>query len=270
MAEFSMQSVSAAFVGARRDDTVLAEFPGVLPENLEAAYRIQDAAIALTGRAVGGWKVGRIAPHLVDIFGAERLGGPIFANQIHYAKADQLATMPVLSGFAAVEAEILLKVGKTPKTDLTMETAPSYVSEVRLGIEIASSPFLGINDHGPAVTASDFGNNFGLVIGPVIDGWHEMDWLNAPTQLEIDGQLQGEGVLANMLDGPFGSLVFLNNMLLRRGLSLNEGDWVSTGAITGVHKTTAGHDVLATFADQFTVTCRTVRYVNGANGGNIA
>jgi 2-keto-4-pentenoate hydratase len=267
LADVSTQSVSAAFVRARREDLVLPEFPGVHPDNLEAAYQIQDSAIALTGRAVGGWKVGRIAPQLVSTFGAERIGGPIFVDQIFYAADGEVIAMPVLSGFAAVEAEILLKIGKVPTGDLTIEDVPAYVSEVRLGIEIASSPFPGINDHGPAVTASDFGNNFGLVVGPVIEDWRDMDMLNAPTRLEIDGVVQGEGVLANMLDGPFGSLAFLSNMLRRRGVSLNEGDWISTGAITGVHKTTAGHDVRATFAETYAVECRTSRVTNGANGG---
>jgi 2-keto-4-pentenoate hydratase len=261
-------SVSAAFVSARIEDRVLHEFPGTHPDTLETAYHIQDAAIALTARAIGGWKVGRVAPSLVSAYGAERIGGPIFVDQICYAHGGESVSMPVLTGFAAVEAEVLLKVGSAPSGDLTLEAAADYVAEARLGIEIASSPFLGINQHGPAVTASDFGNNFGLVVGPAIEGWREMDLLNAPARLEIDGIVQGEGTLATMLDGPLGSLAFLNNMLRCRGLALNEGDWVSTGAITGVHQITADHDVLATFAGKYRVACRTSRYANGAHGGD--
>jgi 2-keto-4-pentenoate hydratase len=266
MADISTQSVSAAFVSARLEDRVLAEFPGAYPDDLDAAYQIQDSAITLTGRSVGGWKVGKIAPQMVAAYGAERIGGPIFSDQIIYAAGGEVVDMPVLSGFAAVEAEILLQIGRVPEGDLSVEAAPDYVSDVRLGIEIASSPFPGINEHGPAVTASDFGNNFGLVVGPAIDGWRDLDLLNAPARLEIDGVMQGEGVMANMLNGPFGSLAFLNNMLRRRGLCLKEGDWISTGAITGVHQTTAGHDVRATFAQKFAVACRTVRFDNGLNG----
>jgi 2-keto-4-pentenoate hydratase len=266
----STDLISAALVNARREGAVLAEFPGQHPADLREAYRIQDQAIALTGRTVGGWKVGRIAASLIAKYGAERIGGPIFVDQISYAADGQPVEMSILRGFAAVEAEILLKVGATPDRELTLDTAVDFVSEVRLGIEIASSPFPGINEHGPAVTASDFGNNFGLVVGPLIEDWRMIDLLHMPTKLEIEDELQGEGILANMLDGPFGSFAFLSNMLAHRGLALKEGDWVSTGAITGVHQIEAGKHARAVFADRYTVDCRTIAYVGSSNGKAIS
>jgi 2-keto-4-pentenoate hydratase len=265
MADFgSTESISTAFVDARRAGHVLPDFPGAYPSSMDEAYCIQDKAIALAAREVGGWKVGRVAADLVDSYGAVRIGGPIFSEQIICAADGEAVAMPVLSGFAAVEAEILLKIGEMPRGELTIASAPAYVSEVRLGIEIASSPFPGINQHGPAVTASDFGNNFGLVVGPAIANWQDMDLLNATARLEIDGVIQGEGVLADMLDGPFGSLVFVNAMLRRRNLSLKVGDWISTGAITGVHTITAGCSATASFAEAYRVSCRTVAYEGAA------
>lgn len=256
----SANFASAAFVEARRNGIILADFPGKLPASLDEAYVIQDNAILLSGQHVGGWKVGRIAPELVDAFGADRLCGPIFADQICYAQDGEAVEMPVLPGFAAVEVEILLKIGAVPDRVLTLENAFHFVSEVRLGIEIASSPFPGINKHGPAVTVSDFGNNFGLVVGPQIDDWREIDLMNAPARMEIDGVLQGEGALANMLDGPFGAVAFLDDLLKRRGLSLLEGAWISTGAITGVHGIAAGQDACATFNDCYSLECRTAEF----------
>jgi 2-keto-4-pentenoate hydratase len=265
MADFgSTESISTAFVDARRAGHVLPDFPGAYPVGMDEAYCIQDKAIALAARDVGGWKVGRVAADLVDSYGTERIGGPIFHDQIIYAAHGETVTMPVLPGFAAVEAEILLKIGEVPQGELTVASAPEYVSEVRLGIEIASSPFPGINQHGPAVTASDFGNNFGLVVGPAIANWQDMDLLNATARLEIDGAAQGEGVLANMLDGPFGALVFINGMLCRRNLSLKVGDWISTGAITGVHTIVPGCSARASFAESYSVSCRTVAYEGAA------
>lgn len=264
-AQSSAEFVSAAFVEARRNGHILAEFPGKPPASLAEAYGIQDNAILLTGQHVGGWKVGRIAPELVDNFGANRLGGPIFTNQIRYAVGGEAIQMPVLQGFAAVEVEILLKIGEVPDRKLTIENAAHFVSEVRLGIEIASSPFPEINEHGPAVTVSDFGNNFGLVVGPVIEDWREIDFMNAPAQLEIDGVLQGEGSLATMLDGPFGAIAFMDALLKGRGLSLQQDTWVSTGAITGVHRISAGQTAHATFNDIYQVACRTSDFAGFAH-----
>jgi 2-keto-4-pentenoate hydratase len=67
-----------------------------------------------------------------------------------------------------------------------------------------------------------------------------------------------------MLDGPFGALVFINGMLRRRNLSLKVGDWISTGAITGVHTITAGCSATASFAEAYSVSCRTVAYEGAA------
>jgi 2-keto-4-pentenoate hydratase len=265
MADFgSTESISTAFVDARRAGYVLADFPGAYPSSMDEAYSIQDNAITLAAQEIGGWKVGRVATDLVDTYGAARIGGPIFADQIICAADGEAVAMPVLPGFAAVEAEILLRIGVVPDGDLTLASAPAIVSDVRLGIEIASSPFPGINQHGPAVTASDFGNNFGLVVGPAIANWQNPDLLNKMARLQIGGVPQGEGVLADMLDGPFGSLVFINAMLRRRNLSLKVGDWISTGAITGVHTIAVGCSATASFAEVYSVSCRTVAYEGAA------
>jgi 2-keto-4-pentenoate hydratase len=75
-------SIAKAFVEARRTGAVIAAYPGEIPDALDAAYDIQDAGIALVGKAVGGWKVGRIPAALIDTYGTNRLAGPIFADQI--------------------------------------------------------------------------------------------------------------------------------------------------------------------------------------------
>ncbi len=250
-----LKTISTAFLRARESNRVLDDYPGAMPTDLKTAYLIQDAAIAAATDLVGGWKVGRIPPHLVDHYGCERLAGPVFTSQIVEASAEGAVAMPVLSGFAAAEAEIALRIGTAPVGPLTLESAREVVDAVRFSIEIASSPFAQINDHGPAVTVSDFGNNYGLLLGPHIENWREIDLFHVPVSLEIDGDIAGTGVLANMLDGPFGALVFLNTLLQARGMPLKPGDWVSTGAITGVHRVTAQQSVVARFGDAYSVAC---------------
>jgi 2-keto-4-pentenoate hydratase len=259
--------IATAFVEARKTGAILADYPGPIPAALEEAYEIQDSGIALMGKTVGGWKVGRIAAPFVGTYGCNRIAGPIFLDQIVHMVSNATPEMPVLSGFAAIEAELLLRVGAKPPSGLTLEGASHYIDEVRFGLEVASSPFPGINDHGPAVTISDFGNNFGLVLGPRIDDWQTRDLLNAPVSLLINGDVAGEARLAQMLDGPFGAFCFLADTLAKRGLTLEPGQWVSTGAITGVHPITAGQQIEASFDGEFVVSCLTVSYdANNKNG----
>ncbi|WP_435417016.1 2-keto-4-pentenoate hydratase [Parerythrobacter aurantius] len=257
-------SIAAIFVEARRTGAVVDAYPGEAPSSLEAAYRIQDDAIARSRRTIGGWKVGRIASDLAAKFGAERIAGPIFADSIVASLPGTVPSVPLLTGFAAIEAELLLRVKNTPPSGLTLAKALDYVDEVRFGLEVASSPFPGINDFGPTVTVSDFGNNFGLVLGPPIEDWRGRDLLAAPVQLSIDSHVVGRACLQDMLDGPFGAFCFLADCLHRRGHVLEPGHWVSTGAITGVHPFAPGERADATFDDAYSVACRGVAFVEGA------
>jgi 2-keto-4-pentenoate hydratase len=244
-----------AFVAARRAGHALPDFPGTIPASLDAAYAVQDAALALTGGDVGGWKVGRINP---PVDGVDRLSGPIFVDQIVDATDGTLA-MPIFGdGFGAAEAEFLLRIGTAPdpaKHDYTNDEARALIDAVHVGIEIASSPFPGINSHGPTATVSDFGNNNGLVVGAEAQGWQDADLNRWPVTLSINGDEIGAATTATMLDGPFGAARYLFNHMAARGIALKPGQWISTGAVTGVHQVKPGDLVTCTFDGRFTVAC---------------
>ncbi len=248
-------AIARAFVTARHDGSALPDFPGAIPATLADAYRVQDAAIRLADGRIAGWKVGKIAP---PVDGIDRLAGPIFADSIVTA-GDTPPAMPVFGdGFAAAEAEFLLRIGTTPdpaKTDYTIEEATALIDAVHVGIEVASSPFPGINSHGPTATVSDFGNNNGLVIGPAADGWRTADVDAWPVTLTINGEEIGRATTATMLDGPFGAARFLLEHLARRGIAMEAGQWISSGAVTGVHPVSPGDTVVAGFDGRWTVAC---------------
>lgn len=255
------QMIAGAFVGARRAGTALSAYPGPRPKDLRDAYHIQDLALALDGRAIAGWKVGRINPPDDVLLGANRLAGPIFAAEVFEAGP---AGGPVVSvfdgGFAAVEAELLLHVAPSRATKLPRDDneARALIDEVRLGIEVASSPYPGINADGPTVTASDFGNNAGLVLGPRLAGWETLDLCAIEVAMAIDGAEVGRATAATMLDGPWGAVRFLLSHLAARDIGTTDGLWVSTGAITGVHPVAPGCRALATFGSLGTVACEIV------------
>ncbi|MEO6040784.1 MAG: 2-keto-4-pentenoate hydratase [Croceibacterium sp.] len=254
-------AVAEAFVGARRDRRALPAYPGAAPEDLATAYRIQSHAIRLDGRPIAGWKVGRIFPPDDARYCCNRLAGPIFADSIAFPTGEEVPPMPVFAdGFAAVEAEFLLHVapgfaGPVPHDDAATR---AVLDEVRLGIEIASSPYPQINADGPAVTASDFGNNHGLVMGPALADWRSADLCGIEVAMEIDGAIIGRADASAMLDGPYGAVRFLLANLAARGIDASAGLWVSTGAVTGVHPVRPGQQVAAHFGDYGMLTCQIV------------
>lgn len=256
LATSEQQAIAKAFLAARAAKTPLTEYPGAMPQGLDEAYAIQDSAIALDGRIVGGWKVGRIADDLVARYGGNRIAGPIFTDEIVDAADGAVPAMPVYgAGFAAAEAEVLLRFGDVGMQDYDIVSIRDVIAEVRTGIEIASSPFPGINQHGPAVTASDYGNNKGLVLGPPIAGWRDADLIAMPVEFRIDGERIGAATMETMLDGPFGSALFLTRALRARGIAIPPGTWVSAGAITGVHEIRPGQSAEALFDGKIRVSC---------------
>lgn len=258
------QGIAARFVAARRDVRGLADYPGAIPQTLDNGYAIQDRAIGLTNLPIGGWKVGRIMPPLSERYGSDRLAGPIFVPTILAVDAasrtdGKPVSMPIFAeGFGAAEAEFLLRIGAAPdpqKTRFTLDEAAALIDAVHVGIEIASSPLGAINDLGPAVTVSDFGNNNGLVIGAPIPDWRESGFDSWPVALLIDGVEAGRGRGDAMPDGPIGAARFLFELMARRGIALMPGQWISSGAVTGVHPVTPGARVEARFGDDYTVSC---------------
>jgi len=247
--------IARSFVDARRAGRALPDYPGTVPVALADAYAVQDAAIALNEAEIGGWKVGRINP---PIDGVDRLAGPIFTRQIVTASAEPVAMPVFVGGFAAAEAEFLLRIGATPsagKTRFTHAEAAALIDAVHVGIEIASSPLAAINDLGAAVTVSDFGNNNGLVIGAAIPDWRNADIDSWPLTVSIDGRVVGTGKAADMLDGPIGAARFLFELMAARGIILKPGQWISSGAVTGVHGVVIGDHIQARFGAELAVEC---------------
>jgi 2-keto-4-pentenoate hydratase len=243
-----VRDIAGAFVAARRGGTVIREFPGRPPADLASAYAIQDCALSLWDRPVGGWKVGRIHPPRDTLLGANRLAGPVFADTITIAGPGTHRFQPFHGGFAAVEAEFMLRLApRAGPPPANRAEAIDWIDEVRIGIEIASSPYPRINADGPCVTIADHGNNAGLLLGQTIprSQWDGLDAVDVT--LAIDGSLVGRATTATMLDGPFGAASFLIANLLARGITPQPGWWVSSGAITGVHEISRGSRATARF-----------------------
>lgn len=233
-----------------------------MPADLASAYTIQDAAIELWDDAVAGWKIGLVQADLRAALGVDRIAGPIFARQVVHASSDETVDLAVLGGgFAAVEAEFILKLGRDQDASQRVwsaDDAAEMIGAVHIGVELAGSPFAGINDHGPAVTVSDFGNNAGLVVGAEVKNWRALDWKRAVAQTAIEGKPVGEGNAGMLPGGPLAALAFLLTHCATRGRPLRAGQLISSGAVTGVHQIVAGQSAELSFGELGLLRCRAV------------
>jgi 2-keto-4-pentenoate hydratase len=252
--------IAQRFVAARRTGEPLAAFPGNVPPDLAAAYACQDAAIELVLDAIAGWKVGLIGKDAAAVFKQDRLAGPIFRSSVREARADEQVGFPVFQGgFAAVEAEFLLRLGHdapAKQREWTREQARELVAAVHVGVETAGSPLATINELGPAAIVADFGNNAGLIVGPALRNWRTAPVERWQCETFVDDVAVGRGHAGVPPGGPFESLRFLLELCARRARPLEAGTWVSTGAITGVHQVVAGQTARVSCGDAGEVHCR--------------
>ena len=245
--------IARAFVDARLQARALPGYPGAIPASMDDAYAIQDIALSLFPDQVVGWKVGLIASALHAQLGAERLAGPIFSRQLWTPAPGETQSFPVFTGgFAAVEAEFIVRIGKDAPAGVTywtVEDAIDLVGSLHVGIEFAGSPLATINDLGPTVVASDFGNNAGQILGPAIADWRDRTWPSMTVETQVNGKSVGAGSAANVPGGPLASLAFLAGCVARRGRPLKAGQIVTTGATTGIHEVAAGDEAFVSFAE---------------------
>lgn len=247
-----LSSIAERFTDMRGRGLSVDRYPGRLPLSLAEAYQIQNDAIGRWNQEVRGWKVGRINGDDAGRLGTDRLAGPIF--RITYDEVlTQHHEMQVFgAGFAAIEGEVVFIVAEDAprdKTTWSSEEAQALVGSAHFGVEIASSPFSGINDLGPLVTISDFGNNNGLIVGTEILNWRNFRAADWSCETRIENECVGRGVAADIPGGPLESFRFLLGHTAARGMPLKKGMKISTGAISGVHQVNVGQSATICFGD---------------------
>jgi len=169
---------------------------------------------------------------------------------------------PVFAGgFAAVEAELVFRLGADApagKLHWTLDEAEALVADLYIGIETAGSPLATINELGPRVVVSDFGNNAGMLLGPKIADWRAARAPLLDCVSFIDGRKVGAGSVETLAGGPLVALAFALSRCARNGRPLRAGHLVTTGAVTGIHDIVAGQSARVDFGAHGSLRCRAV------------
>ncbi len=221
------ESIAKQFVRARLEARALRHYPGAVPADLASAYRCQDAAIARWPRPIAGWKVtGRWPPT------QERVMGPVFEATIRSAAPGKVVECPVFAGgFSAFEPEVIVRVGQDAppeQTDWMIAEAADMVGELCIGAEVASSPLSTLIELGATAIVSDFGCNFGIVVGNPIPDWRKLEEVTA--RLYVDDRLVHEGT-RSVRDGVLEAFAFALAKCASRGYPLRAGMLIATGTV---------------------------------------
>ncbi|MDG2523984.1 2-keto-4-pentenoate hydratase [Stenotrophomonas sp. HITSZ_GD] len=257
----ALSAIAQSFVEARQHGRSLPAFPGEIPPDLVTAYAVQDLAIAQWPDRIVGWKVGYIAAERRDASGDDRLLGPIWSRALWNATGS-INEFPIYAGgFGAVEAEYVLRLEQDAPEDKlawTPEEAAALPARLFIGVEIASSPLATINQLGPRVVISDFGNNNGLILGPEVTDWQARAEAELKAETLIEGQRVGLGGATLLPGGLRAAYAFALGRSARRGRPLKRGDLIATGNATGIHDIAVGQQATVRFEGIGEIRCRAI------------
>ena len=244
-------AISKTLVRARLEAGTLPDYPGQLPETLQEAYAIQAASIDRWPDELAGWKVAMIPVPDRERFTENRLIGPVFKTTVRTVEPGGHLTVPIIQGgFAAIEAEFVLRLGKTISPNhkgLTDQELLESIDRVFGGAEIASSPMAVAVERGATSIISDFGLNAGVLVGPEIPDWSSLAPESMTARVEVDGETVGEASAAAIHGGLLQAYRFLVEQCAERGIVLPAGTLVSSGAVTGVHEVSVSSRSLVDF-----------------------
>jgi 2-keto-4-pentenoate hydratase len=227
---------------ARADHTLIAPLDDGLLADADAAYQVQQAAVAAYGLPVAGWKLGATAAAAQELL---RLPGPFHAPLLAplcLASGSRLALPP---GTRGVEVELAFKLGRDLPTrpgGYDPEELVAATASLHPALEIVGCREERDALDGPHAIA-DFGINIAFAYGPTIADWQDLDLPAVTAACRVDGERRAAGTAAVVLGSPLLALAWLT----RQGVALREGDWVSTGSLTGITPLHAARHVIGDF-----------------------
>ena len=104
-------------------------------------------------------------------------------------------------------------------------------------------------EHERLAIVADNSAGAGLIVGPSVADWQDLDLLNIPVELRIDGN---QPLPLSPVEGrfdPVATLEWLANELSRRRIGLEAGQYVTTGSATLLQVLPFGSNAVARFAD---------------------
>jgi 2-keto-4-pentenoate hydratase len=221
----------------------------LVPPNEATAYRVAGLVAEELGWKTGGWKIAATKEAMQRALRTDQpIYGRVFAQFIFESPAT-FEYRKLVNPIPEVEYAVRLGADLPPRTKAYSEDeVAAAVASLHPGLEIAECRFL--HDEAfpalPAILADGAGSG-SIIYGPAIADWRGADITGQEATLSIGGVVRRRGTAKDALEHPIQPLTWLANELSRTGIGLKAGDMVSTGTLTGMIASSAGHDYLGDF-----------------------
>ncbi|HEY7520954.1 MAG TPA: fumarylacetoacetate hydrolase family protein [Methylomirabilota bacterium] len=244
----SIQNAVDLLIEARRTRRPLAplsETHGQLA--IEHAYAIQDALrveIIRRGERPIGWKLGATSPSGQAVMGVKEPACGFLMPLVYPSGADVSSSEYIKLG---VEAEVAFRIRtKLAGPGITVATALPAIEGAVAALELPDFMFSGKPSVADFVASSVIAK--AIVLGTVVAPVSTVDLSREDVIYEHNGHVVGAYTAAEVMENPLNALVWLANHLATRGLALEAGDIVMSGAISNMLRPNAGDTVRARFA----------------------
>ena len=225
------------------------------PEELRArsraeAYAVQDAMAAAIGEPVTGWKLGATSPTMRARAGHDgAIIGRVFESVTFGTPAElSMARFPD----SRVECELAFRMRDAIPPVARPWSAGELAERavLHVAVEIIGNRYpKGAGAFKPATNdeIADNGAGIGFVFGPAVADWRRHDLRNLRIDIRVDDREPAENFLGECRCDPIEALVQAAGILGERGVAIEAGQYVSTGAATDPQPVRAGSVVRARF-----------------------
>lgn len=204
------------------------------PKTLEEAFAAQFRLHALhreSGRGpLGGRKIALASKVLQELCGVDApIPGGVFASEIWESPAEiRVADFngPGLEFELAAKLSADIRPGEGP---FDRETIRAKVASVHPAFEIIIDRGADYSDLKALTMIADNAWCGGVILGPSIPGWREMDIDALPAVMRWNDEPPVEAKAGD--SDPFGSLAWVANVLTEAGETLKAGQIVITGSV---------------------------------------
>jgi 2-keto-4-pentenoate hydratase len=224
---------------------------------LETAYAIQDALRAdldRRGQRSIGWKLGATSPAGQAVMGVKEPACGFLMPRQYASGAEVSASEFVTLG---VEAEVAFRMrSKLAGPGVTADRALLAVEGAMAALELPDFIFSGKPRVADFVASSVIAK--AIVLGSPLTPLSAFDVSREEVVFEHNGEVVGSYTAAEVMDNPLNALAWLANHLATRGLALQPGDIVMSGAISKMLRPKVGDAIRASFAHLGSVSVKVV------------
>ncbi|MCZ6586386.1 MAG: fumarylacetoacetate hydrolase family protein [Alphaproteobacteria bacterium] len=243
MSESSISEVARYLIEARRDHRQWDASAAAPLNDAGEAYAVQDLVMGGLDADLGGWKTSAPDPHSVPIT------APIYSALLHRTGTQVPASQLFVIG---IEGEIAFRM----KRDLpplgrpySREDLLAAVGEMLPAIEIVDTRMTNGLEESRHLILADNQSNGGLVIGPGIANWRNLDLSRQPASVTVNGQVKYSGIAANRAGDLFRLMAWAADHCATRKRPIRAGDIITTGTYTGMILVEPGAEVVVEFPE---------------------